>query len=448
MKTFIFFSAFILIFYLNNAQCQSHIVLQPGSEGKDSKAHSYWPDRNLGDDLGIYAWAWTFYGGNPASIRSYLEFDLSFLSVNAVILDARLSLYFYIGPEDPNVWQKGDNQAYLMKVTSEWDEHTITWNNQPMITAEHAVLLTASTSTDQDYPDIDVTQLIQDIVADPEHGHGLCMKLITEQEYRALCFASGDNPDEKLRPRLELTYIDCDPPTVSFTYQVEDRTVSFEPVSPNAQLWQWDFGDGYQSTLSNPVHTYDQKDIYYVCLHVEDTCGSADYCDSVKVCDDPTAGFIYTVEGLTVHFQDTSHWAYAFDWDFGDQYYSSLDSPWHSYDSAGQYTVCQRVWNTCSADTSCQVLTLAASGINDQKQHSFEVFPNPAKDYIIISSEFEKTVRISLMRSDGGEIKSLGHDFSLEPRVIIPVSELPEGIYFVRISFDRDDILKKIIRID
>jgi PKD repeat protein len=33
-------------------------------------------------------------------------------------------------------------------------------------------------------------------------------------------------------------------------------TVNFQDQTPNAQSWQWIFGDGTTSTLQNPVHTY------------------------------------------------------------------------------------------------------------------------------------------------------------------------------------------------
>ena len=42
----------------------------------------------------------------------------------------------------------------------------------------------------------------------------------------------------------------------------------------------WDFGDGYSSTIPDPVHTYTSKGTYLVCLTTQTNgCGSNQYCD-------------------------------------------------------------------------------------------------------------------------------------------------------------------------
>jgi PKD repeat protein len=54
---------------------------------------------------------------------------------------------------------------------------------------------------------------------------------------------------------------DTPPPTASFTYSINDGTVTFTAEVTNDTKYEWDFGDGsYINTLHAPVHTYTQID--------------------------------------------------------------------------------------------------------------------------------------------------------------------------------------------
>jgi hypothetical protein len=53
---------------------------------------------------------------------------------------------------------------------------------------------------------MDVTNLIQDVMADPSNSFGFLLKLKNETPYRLLAFASSDHPNESLHPKLEICY--------------------------------------------------------------------------------------------------------------------------------------------------------------------------------------------------------------------------------------------------
>ena len=433
MKRGLFFLVILLIFIFQDVESQTTVVLQPGPEGKDAIVHGFWPDRNLGDSNDLYIMAWTFSGGNPAAVRSYLEFDLSFLSAQAVIIEAKLSLFYQVGLENPGLTNYGDNQSFIKRVITDWDEHLITWNNQPSTTDENAVWLPSSTSPNQDYLDIDVTQLIQDIVTNPENSHGFCIKLVTEQEYRALCFATGDHVEKDLHPKLFLKYIDCETPTVSFNYILDGQTVNFESICPSAQSWFWDFGDGYLSTLQNPVHEYLEQGQYEVCLTVEDSCGEAEYCEWIDVCDEPVAGYSFNTEELTVFFTDTSRISNGWFWDFGDGYYSDLQNPWHTYDTSGYYYVCLNAWNDCSEDTVCKGIFVDFSGWQEIDVPPISIYPNPAKDRLFIRAEYNYPISISILTLQG--IPLFEGSFILSNGVsAIDISRIPAGIHIVQMK--------------
>ena len=362
MKTI--FIAFLSI-SLFVARSQDTLILQPGPDGKDALLNSYYTG-NYGDYPNLWAIAGT-HSGDPFTCRAIFEFDLSAIVPDAEILEARLSLYFANNPSTP-YFHYGDNGSYLQRVTEFWDEFEVTWYNQPQTTDENQVYLPVSTYETQDYTDIDVTALIQDIVSDPENSHGIMLRLNTEEIYRRLMFASGDNEDPFKRPRLEIIFTGCPLPAAEFEYEADSLTYTFTGISATALTWHWDFGDGDTSNLQNPIHNFAAPGFYEVCLHLEDTCYFANHCETIEICfQPPQTGFTYFIEGSDVFFQDSSQVANEFYWDFGDGYFSSLRNPAHTYDHDGSYQVCLTASNSCGSDTFCQVIDICippVSGFN------------------------------------------------------------------------------------
>jgi hypothetical protein len=178
------------------------IRLSP-TTGSSGYIEDFWPNINLP----AYAFegvAWTsggfFYIG-----RSLLKYDFSFIPNNAIVLNAKLSLYHNPTPDPPG-GHAGADSCYLRKVTSNWDEYSVTWNNQPTTTALNQLILPKSISSTQDYLDLDVTTLVSQMINSPSTNFGLMINLMIEQTYRNLDFASGLCTDSTMRPRLELIY--------------------------------------------------------------------------------------------------------------------------------------------------------------------------------------------------------------------------------------------------
>lgn len=205
-KTILLFLTGITLSSLINAQ--TTIILQPDAiEGKDAYLRSLSPDDNFGTHPDLSAHAWT-NGGNEVIARGIIDFDLSGIPAGATINAARLSLYSYYSPAQFGAHSilGGSNGSTISRVTSAWEEHTVTWNNQPSTTTQNQVFLPASTNSIQDYLNIDATNLVQDMIDDPTNSHGFLFKLVTEQYYRRMLFASSDNADPSLHPKLEIRY--------------------------------------------------------------------------------------------------------------------------------------------------------------------------------------------------------------------------------------------------
>jgi PKD repeat protein len=126
-----------------------------------------------------------------------------------------------------------------------------------------------------------------------------------------------------------------------------DLSVAFTDQStpqPSITSRLWDFGDGNTSTSQNPTHNYTVAGTYSVTLTVSDGTSSSLLTKNDYITVNPTASFsagpITGNAPLQVTFTDTSLGVpTAWLWDFGDGNTSTVQSPMHTYSTAGLYTV-------------------------------------------------------------------------------------------------------------
>lgn len=155
----------------------------------------------------LIASSWTYFGweGNG---RSLIKFNLSEIPSDANILFAELSLYHdstssHTGHSNLG----GDNTGVLMRIVEDWEDHEVFWYNLPRTTNTNRIRIHPPNYEDDNYPDINVTDMIQDMVNHPETSQGFMLKLDEEFEmYRSLVFASNENQDSTLRPSLLVSY--------------------------------------------------------------------------------------------------------------------------------------------------------------------------------------------------------------------------------------------------
>ena len=188
------------------------LVIQPGTKDGIDAYIENWPgenysNRNWGDYDAFAAVAWTAHG-DPLTVRCLLKFDLHKICTKNPIYKAILSLYSVSTPGigTGHSAMSGSNKFVLVKVTSPWDEHKVTWNTQPSFTEEDAIRLPATTSDNQDYLDIDITKMVQDMIRNPKKNYGIMIKLSNEEYYRRVIFGSSDNNDPMKRPKLVIQF--------------------------------------------------------------------------------------------------------------------------------------------------------------------------------------------------------------------------------------------------
>ncbi|MFT5384031.1 MAG: PKD repeat protein, partial [Saprospiraceae bacterium] len=157
------------------------------------------------------------------------------------------------------------------------------------------------------------------------------------------------------------------PPTAGFSANINsgcaELTVEFSDESTaNATSWLWTFDGGNPdtSTDQNPTVIYNTAGTYSVTLEVTNSAGSNTVTETnyIIVDDVPVAGFTSITNNAIVDFTNTSTNATSYSWDFGDGNSSTLESPSHTYDNDGVYTVILTAINTCGSVTTTEQITI------------------------------------------------------------------------------------------
>lgn len=248
MKKALFLLGTICIALLSRSQGNITVVMQPNAlEGKDATAWLLYPNSNFGDDQQANILAWTNQGA-ATHMRYYVDFNFDTIPASSTIQTALLYLYNY--PTAPtcngsHLQLSGSNEMAIRRVTSNWSEYTLSWNNQPTVTDSNMVVTPPSTSTHQNYV-IDVTSLVQDIVDNPSSSYGFGMKLITETIYRSLIFASSDNTNSLLHPKIEITYA---APFHGITYYIDTCDYYIWPLNGQTYTQSGIYYDTIQSSI-------------------------------------------------------------------------------------------------------------------------------------------------------------------------------------------------------
>ena len=139
--------------------------------------------------------------------RSLIHFNLDTIPKDSKIKSVKLNLYALgnFGGVSGHIGQH--NNAYISRVVQEWDVNKVTWNNQPKTNIKNRVELLNSTSFNQDYLSIDVTNLFKDVL--DTLNFGIKLQLVNEDASNvgnALFFTSLDNGDLNKIPWIEVEY--------------------------------------------------------------------------------------------------------------------------------------------------------------------------------------------------------------------------------------------------
>ena len=121
-----------------------------------------------------------------------------------------------------------------------------------------------------------------------------------------------------------------------------NNATTFTDQSTAANQWNWNFGDGGNSTLQNPTHTYAAAGNYTVTLTASNVASCSDTVSHIVIVNSlPVVNFAADTVCLNTpptHFTDLTGTATQWNWDFGDGGNSTLQNPTHTYAASGTYT--------------------------------------------------------------------------------------------------------------
>lgn len=158
-------------------------------------------------------------------------------------------------------------------------------------------------------------------------------------------------------------------------------SVEFTNTSQFADSYEWDYGDGTQSTIDAQTHnhTYTEPGSYTVVLTATNAYGerAITRADHVVVYAEPVAEFsaspLSGVEPLIVNFTNHSQNSSSYMWNFGDGNLTNVTSPSHLYQNSGMYTITLIASNLAGTDTITKTEYIT---VHPQAIANFSAAPN------------------------------------------------------------------------
>lgn len=175
----------------------------------------------------------------------------------------------------------------------------------------------------------------------------------------------------------------------------------------------------------------------YWCSVTKNGCNFKDTI-SVGIDSLPVANFSYTVVNGLFTTIDSSKFATAYHWDFGDGSTSTLASPIHTYTVSDTYTLTLVVSNNCGSDTLIRVIEVnLVNGIEEPQISSLLIYPNPASSQLFIDLKEYNGKNISFYLLDlKGDLIIRENNYQVNNIVKLDVSSLSAGTYLLRIVIE------------
>jgi len=160
------------------------------------------------------------------------------------------------------------------------------------------------------------------------------------------------------------------PPVAAFSATPVSGVTPLDVVFTNQSTgtitsWQWSFGDGQTSSAANSTHRYTTPGVYAVTLTASGPGGSdvetkVGYIQVSEPVAAPVAAFSATPTAgaapLAVQFTDQSTGSITgWQWNFGDGTTSTAQSPAHTYNAAGLYTVTLTISGPGGSDVKAKI---------------------------------------------------------------------------------------------
>lgn len=155
----------------------------------------------------------------------------------------------------------------------------------------------------------------------------------------------------------------------------------------------------------------------------------------------PVADFQVTIDGLKANFDNNSHHAEFFRWEFGNAMWSTNENPTLIYQQGGNYTVMLiAASQTCGVDTFQKMITVSNTSTSQQPEVISDVrlFPNPVIDILTVDNPKGLLIyKLNIYNSTGQLVKKLSLTSRYDSQINIPVQQLSRGLYYMHLSANK-----------
>lgn len=181
-----------------------------------------------------------------------------------------------------------------------------------------------------------------------------------------------------------------------FNTTVNNDTVHIQNLAASFSTVFYDFGDGNNSSQTNPSHIYSNSGTYVICQTTIDSLTNCSdvFCDTINInIPQPCiADFTSSTQANVVSITNLASNYSTIYYDFGDGSTSNFANPTHTYNVSGTYTICQTVTNNngCSS-TYCDSVNVqlpCKAGFSFTTNINTVNFTNQATNYSSITYDF------------------------------------------------------------
>ncbi len=233
-------------------------------------------------------------------------------------------------------------------------------------------------------------------------------------------------------------------------FSFQECSNKFVNMAACATGFFWDFGDGTTSTDSLPIHSYADTGFYQVKLIANKGAAYDTITKLIKVdvLGFPDAAFTLIQSDDTLFFQLNNYIPYSFiSWTFGDGSTDSVPQSFHIYQTSGTYYVSVLVKNECGMSIYGEnnVVSVPVSVYpHFAETNGVSIYPNPAVSFVTVSAT-GGTIENVIVTNCLGDILSVSKTVK-GGDLILDISSLASGIYYLQVLTDTGFVTKKIIK--
>ncbi|MEJ6736922.1 MAG: T9SS type A sorting domain-containing protein, partial [Flavobacteriales bacterium] len=170
---------------------------------------------------------------------------------------------------------------------------------------------------------------------------------------------------------------------------------------------------------------------------------------TVTLSTSSVGAFTFTQTGLTVDFDATTTTdADSVLWNFDDGNTSTSITPTNTYAANGTYNVCLYAYSNCGIDTTCQTVDITVGVEELNNAGTAKVFPNPSRGQFVLdlTNYNDNDVTVVVFNQLGKVVynKSISNNAQGEQHAI-DLSAYSNGIYFLKLTSDKEVTTKKIV---